>query len=297
MLWVSLALLAYLLWAFENVIAKYFVNRRFSNPYVFIFIFAIAGSIGLVGLFFYDFKMPDVYSLLWILIASCLYFLGTLPFIKAMQMEEVSRVNLLWNLIPVLSLVFGFFIGDSLSVKEMTAFFLLLSGAIISSLHKEEKAFKFSKAFWLMLLSCLFYSLYAIFSRYASRSVPFFTIFFFIIFFDAIFSAISLLGIKKFRIEFFHEIKKTNYKDWLLMLLIVIFANAAIFLNQWALSKKSAAIFSSLEGFQIIFVFIIAYIFHKFNPDLLDESFERKNFILKFIAFVLMVAGVLLISA
>lgn len=295
MLWIFLAISAHFGWAMENVATKYLVEKRVRNPYVFLILLTVLSGIGMLIFPFVDFFVPEWKILLLLALAGFLYFYAGLPYIKAMQIEEVSRINILWNFVPIFSLFFGYFIGDSLTSLETLALVFLVSGGITASIHSREKGFSFSKAFWLMMLSCLGYSFESVLFRYVAMSIPFAVAFVWITFFETIW-ALSALFLPKMRFDFKQTIKTGGYSLLGITLAIAVIANVAIFLSQWALSLKPAALVFSFEGFQVIFVFIMALLLTRFYPRILKEETDRKNILLKITALVLMIIGVVAVA-
>ncbi len=296
MLWVFLAISAHFFWAVENVATKYIVGKRVSNPYVFLILLTVlSGGIGILIFPFVNFFVPEWKILFLLALAGFLYFYAGLPYIKAMQIEEVSRINILWNLVPIFSLFFGYFIGDRLSALEILALVFLVSGGVTASIHSREKGFSFSKAFWLMMLSCLVYSFESVLFRYVALRIPFAIAFVWVAFFEVL-SALSALFLSKIRFDFKEAIKNCGYSLLGITLGIAVIANLGIFLSQWALSLKPAALVFSFEGFQVVFVFIMAIFITHFYPRILKEEFDWKNIALKLTAMVLMIAGVVVLT-
>ncbi|HCM53987.1 MAG TPA: hypothetical protein DIS59_03545, partial [Candidatus Magasanikbacteria bacterium] len=62
--------------------------------------------------------------------------------------------------------------------------------------------------------------------------------------------------------------------------------------NQAALSLAPASLVFSLEGSQVLFVFLITMIVALFNKKALRESFDRENLVLKLLATVLLFVGI-----
>jgi len=69
-----------------------------------------------------------------------------------------------------------------------------------------------------------------------------------------------------------------------------------IFFNQWALVLGSAALVYALEGFQVIFVFIIATLMSIFLPHIVKEKLDKRNMLLKLLALTIMIIGILILA-
>lgn len=296
MSWIFLVLVSHVAWAIENVYTKMVIGSKIKNPYVFLILISV---LSVVVLPFIDFKyivLPSGNTVWWLLLASFFYTLSSIPYVKAMEIEEVTRINILWNATPIFSLVLAWaIIGDKISGIEFVAMVFLLTGAVVASLKKSKSSFKISPAFWLMSLSCGFLTAYALVVRFLSSSIAFPTIFFWVILFDAIAILVSFI-FKKIRKDFVQTIQSNSLWFFVLFLGVVVVGNIGLLFNQWALSLKQGALVFSFEGFQTLFVFCLAIILAKFFPDLIAESTDKKNLLIKFLAFLFIMVGVALLS-
>lgn len=296
MSWIFLAVGAHFFWAIENVMTKYVVDKRIKNPYVFLILFTLLEGVVFLAIPFVGFVFPSWQIILLMGVAGILYFFGGFPYIKAMQLEEVTRINILWGLIPVISLFFGYLIGDGVSWQELLALVILVTGTILAGIHLGEGKLKFSKAFWLMLITCVFFAAYGVIIRYLLQIVPFFTVFVGNIFFNFLPSLLVLVFYKKWCKDFKQVVNSLDYKFCLIFLVVVITALAGVFLNQLALAYKQTSLVFAMEGFQTIFVFAITIFLTLFLPKILKEKFDKKNLLLKLVALILMVVGIVVLN-
>jgi hypothetical protein len=146
-----------------------------------------------------------------------------------------------------------------------------------------------------MILSCGLYSVYALVVRYLSATVAFPTIFFWTILFDAV-TVTAVFIFKKIRQDFVQTIRSNSPSFFLLFFVVVAVGNIGTLFTQWALSLKPAALVYSLEGFQVLIVFCLAILATKFFPKLIAESTDKKNLMIKFLAFIIIMIGVFLLS-
>ncbi|EKD43832.1 MAG: hypothetical protein ACD_72C00100G0003 [uncultured bacterium] len=295
-MWILLALGSNFSWAIENVYTKAVIGSKIKNPYVFLILISVLSILILPFVQSKYIVIPPGNGIWWLWLASFFYTVGGFPYVKAMEIEEVTRINILWNTIPLFSLVLAWFvIGDRISGMEFVAMLLLLAGAVVGSLKKSKSKFKLSLAFWLMMLACVMYAAYALVVRYISKTIPFPTIFFWVVLFDAITILVSFV-FRKIRYDFTQTIKSNSLVFFGLFLVVVMIGNLGIFLNQWALSLKAGALVYSFEGFQVLFVFFLALLIAKFSPIYIAESLDRKNLLLKLLAFVLIMGGLVILS-
>ncbi|PIT87529.1 MAG: hypothetical protein COU31_02525 [Candidatus Magasanikbacteria bacterium CG10_big_fil_rev_8_21_14_0_10_40_10] len=296
MLWIFLSILAHFLWAWVNIGDKYIVGHRIKNPYVYLSWMTMAGIMAVVLIPFIDFYVPPFKILFGLIGAGCLYFFGGLPYIKAMQMEEPTRINVWWNLIPVFSLLIGWtFLNESFTIGQIIAFVFLLSGAIIASIHSRGKSFVFSRAIWYMAVSSLAFAAYGVLFHYLMKYISF-EIAFVWVHLVMFVCAASLLLSKNFRRDFVVEFKQGNRNLAGLVIGVSLIDRLGIFFNQWALVLGSAALVYALEGFQVIFVFIIATLMSIFLPHIVKEKLDKRNMLLKLLALTIMIIGILILA-
>ncbi|MFH1292474.1 MAG: DMT family transporter [bacterium] len=296
MFWIILAISSHFFWALGNIGDKYIVGHRVKNPFVYLVWFTFTGIFVLLVIPFINFDIPPTNILLLLILAGAVYFFGGLPYIKAMQIEEPTRVNVWWNLIPLFSLFIGWvFLGEVFNQIQIFAFILLVTGAFIASIHARGKKIIFSKAVWYMMIACLSFTLYATIFRYCMRYISFTNGFVLTHLIMFGFSFILFFW-KKFRSDFVYEIKHANINLLILVLVMASLAHFGAFLNQWALSLGPVALVFAMEGFQVIFVFAIATLLSLFLPGIVKEELDKKNILLKLTALSLMIIGILILA-
>ena len=296
MLWVLLGISSHFIWAIGNIADKFIVSKKIKNPYVYLISMSIIG--GAAALFvipFIDFYVPNKNLLYLIFAGSAIYFFGGFPYIRAMQLEEPSRINIWWNLIPIFSFLIGWlFLGDIFSGEQIIAFVFLVLGTFIASFHATKKKLVFSKAVFHMMIACFAYSLYGLIFYHLAKSLPFTLLF---VWFNLLSAtlAVAILFVKKMRLDFTNQILGGGKNLLILIIVLSLLDSVAIFFNQWALSFKHTALVFALEGFQVIFVFILAILLSIYAPKIIKEEIDKKNLILKFLALASMLVGILIL--
>ncbi len=143
MSWIIYALLAPVFWAFSNFIDKYSLEKNVANIFDFLFFSSLFGWLFLPFMvLIFGFPEFTLFSLLPICMGILLvYSYGFYG--KGLEVGETSRVVILFKLIPVLTLVFGFlFLGQTLTTTQFLAFLLVLGGALFVSFEKKISGFK-----------------------------------------------------------------------------------------------------------------------------------------------------------
>lgn len=296
MTWIFIALLAHIFWGLVNIGDKYLITNKIKSPYVYLVLLTWSGILAVILIPFIDFYIPELKWLLWIALASALYFFGGLPYVKAVKIEDISRINIWWNLIPLFTLLLSWWtIGDHLSNHQFVAFVVLLFGSILASIHFRQKNITLSKAFPYMMIATLCYAGYAVVIRYVTQSVPFLVTYVsngIII----VFISFSMFLWPRFRTEFTTDLKNINKKIAATFLSIAVLDEAAVLLNIWALSLGPAALIFALEGVQTLFVFLLAVLISLFRPQIIKEELDKRNIVLKLTALVIIIVGVILVN-
>jgi len=297
MFWILIAISAHWFWAIGNLGDKYIVSKRVRNPFVYLVWITMLGGLSVVIIPWTGLVIPSAKTALFLLIGGLLYFYGGLPYIRAMQMEEPTRVNVWWGFIPIFSLLIGqIFFNEVFSFSQLAAFCWLVGGTVLASVHfKNNGRPVVSKAVWLMMLACLAFAIYGVLFHLAMAEVGFIQGFIWVSLVQFV-CALTMFLSTGFRRDFFSSIKAADRGLMGAVGGIAFFEKSGILLNQWALSLGSAALVFAFEGFQVLFVFIMASLLSVFLPKIIREEMDKKNLLLKLSALVLMIGGILILA-
>ena len=297
MFWIIPAIASHFLWAMTNVGDKYIVSNRVQNPYVYLSWYVLIGLISLVLAPFIGFQVPGLGVLGGLIAAGILFLLGNLFFYKSLQLEEVTRVNIWWCLLPLFSLLISAVtVHDPISTNQIIAIALLVSASAIGALHGRQSGFSFSRAFPLMVLACLLLGGYGVIFHQLTKTISFAVGFVWI---NLVMGAcvVLVLGINRnFRRQFIFETKAVSSGGVLIILAINLVDKLATLINHWALSLQISPLVFAMEGTQGIFVFGIALLISWKNPNIVREKFDARNVLLKLVAIVLVGGGIVLLS-
>lgn len=293
--WIFWAIGACFLWALVNVGEKYLVSSRIKNPFVYL---CLAGclNIFLWPIFFLTkIEIPDWPALGLLFLTAIFYLGGSVFYVSALQKEEVSRINILWQLIPLFNFALAYILfRETLSVSQTWAFVLLVTGGILAAIHWKAKQWRWSKALLIMFWACLLYSGYAVTFGYVSNFFDPLSGWLWVNIFIMLCAPIFLLSAKN-RKDFLELRSELNRTDWLVIVGINFLDLGAILLNMLALSLGPVALVSSLAGIQVIFVFTITIFLSLKAPKILKEELNKENLWLKISALILMVAGTVMV--
>ncbi len=284
MLWIWLAIIASFLWACCNLIGKYTLFEL-NKQTTYISILVGAGFAFLALLFFHiSFSIIAVIDgITW---AAAFYF-----YTQGLFESEVSKAIALLLTFPIfVAIISHFFLSETLNSIHYVGILLAVLGAILLSveLPLSLKEIKFKKGAMLMLLSSLFFAISDVLAKYTLNFV------------DPV-SSMFLSQITAFAIGLIllvlwkKQVKITSTKLLGYALFSGVLSCVAAFLYIFAYSQTLASLAAPIETVQPLFVFIMATLITIVKPQWLKENISKENMILKILAIVLLISGVLLV--
>ena len=299
MLWLTVAISAYFLFAVVGLVDKYLLGDLIPSPKVYAFYTGVLGILVLI-LIPFGFFTPEPSQIGLALLAGVFHILGILAYFYGLKNFEASRViSAIGGLAPLFTfgLIYLLFEGkETLSLIGMAAFILLILGSIFISWEKSKNitlnSLKYSA------LAALFFSLYYVLAKFVYLEQPFISGFIWTRF-GAFLVAIILLFSKEVREELFIKQKTFNLKTWSILIPNEAAAAGAFVLQNWAIALAGiayVAIFSALGGIQYVFVLIFAIILSLKLPKILKEEVSREILFQKIIAILLIGGGLVLLA-
>jgi len=296
MIWVIAALISYFFWSLVNVGEKYLVAKKINNPYVYLVLLTWVGLFSLLLIPFVDFYVPESKYLFWLILAGCFYFFGGLPYVRALKLEDITRINIWWNLIPFFSFIIAWIsINEHLSQKQFVAFIILFAGSVLASIKIKNRNILFSKVIGLMIVATLFYSGYAVILRYLGQFLPFMLIFIWVSIIMIICTLFLFLS-KSFRQDFRSDLRQMKGGVANGVISVALLDKIGSLFNIWALSLGPVSLIFALEGSQTLFVFLLVAFLSYFFPKILKEDIDKYNLLIKFGALILIIIGVIMVN-
>lgn len=301
MLWLIVAISAYLILALVFLVDKYLLTSSIPNPKVYAF---YVGTLGILVLFlapFVGFYIPKISQIALSLLAGATFICGTFWFYKALRLFEPSRVvPAVGGLTPLFTfgLIYLFSGGEEiLSFFEIIAFIFLISGSILINLKKEKlinlKSLKFSvlTAFLVSLSFVLIKYVYLeqpFWNGFIWRSVGgFLAAFCFFVFFPEI---------KK---EIFKKREKFPQKTTAIFLTNQAAGATAAILQNWAIFLAPlayVAFINALQGVQYAFLLIFTIFLSLKLPRILKEEISKEAILQKLLAILLIGGGLAILA-
>ncbi len=291
--WLLAAIVSLALYAVTNVIDK-ILRERFVKT-----------SIGLASMF--------VIKNLWLIIllpfiqilpltptdAALIALLGVLwviviySFVIALSIEEVSRVVPVFNIYPIFVLLLSSIIlKEALPNTYYLSFFLLFIGGIIVSTHFNDLGnIKISKAFLIMLVSCISFALYIVILKHLLLKHNFWSMYVLTGIAGALAAGCTLV-LNKPRKEAISGIKSLKGTGTYFFIATSIIGYLAFALYQYSILNGPISIVAALDGFQSLFLFTYVIILSLFFPAFFREELTKSALITKGLALSSMAAGI-----
>lgn len=304
MTWFIVALIAPFIWSIINHTDKYLISKYFKDGGVgalMIFVGVIAVPLGLAILYLY----PDVLNIpnfdIFILILSgILYNLAVLFYLYALEEEDASLVIPFWQLSPVFAYILGIFIlGEKLTPIQTVGSIITLFGAILISVEigEDSKLKLRKKAVILMILSSVCIALENVIFKKASIGESFFWQ---SIFWNQV--GMFIFGIfcflhNPYRKSFFKTLRENGLSITTLNVLEQIGETIGIIVNYFAVLLAPAALITLVTySAQPLFVFLLGILLTILFPKFIKENISKRHLITKFVAILIMMIGVFLVT-
>jgi drug/metabolite transporter (DMT)-like permease len=296
-MWLTLAIIAYLLFALSNIGDKLVVTKFKTEPIVYTFYVGFLGCVAIALIPFGVSWLP--LGLLGLAILAGIAFVMSLFFMyKAFSLGETSRaITIIGSSSPIFTfLLANIFLHELLKLNEIIAFAILVLAIILIVWQKEKKARKKyheSFMFW-AIMSGLALAINYTLTKYLF-SVDTFVNMFFWTRFGGFVTALVIILLPTARKLIKIDWKKPKKQKGLLVLGIQIAGGAGVIMQSYALSLASATIINALQAVQYAMVFILATILGYKNPHL-KEHLSTRQIIQKVCALILIAIGLYLLS-
>ncbi len=314
-LWLPLALFAYISIAGSSIIDKIIVGHKIKDPLVISFYVSIIGafsvSILAVGLLPYKFandfrfSLPNPSYLLIILASGAFLQLGLLCSYAALKRDEATRVvSAIGAASPVFTLIFASLIlHEKLKSIYYVAFGLLLIGAVVISVRRHKAI---GASFGLAILSAFFLALQTVLAKLVYAHHSFISSFVLLSIGGVLYALLLLILFPRIRQEAKNMLPSTtNSKKtkrpvkrtpiaWILANSAV--GSIGVLALNLAVKLGPASLVNALRGVQYAAIFIIALIFAKTFPKLLQEELTHQTIQQKLIGIVIIGGGIALLT-
>lgn len=295
MLWLVFALLAPLIWAFSNLIDDDLVLHRLRNPNVLVGMTGLFAGIPAIVLFAIGaVSIPSLQLICFGIGIGVLSLFVYYPYFRALESTHPANVILLWNLSPVLVVLFAYiFLGERLSVMKYIAIGLILfSTIVIEMVRGDQKKHRMElKAFYWMFLASIGAALQIILEKklYMETSTV---------------TGIALISLGSFITGLFFFLLRKNRlilknafaKNGKILLLNEGLEISAVVAASIAISLGPVSLVTAIGGSQAIMIMILSLIFSRVFTKKQFKLAKSPPFDRVMIACLLVVVGLMMIS-
>jgi drug/metabolite transporter (DMT)-like permease len=293
--WFYFALLSSVLISGVNIIDKILISDYRIPPLVYVLVISATSLMPLVTLAFFHLTPLPLGILAFTILVGFVRIYYTLPYFKALMVEEVSRVIPLLQLTPVFVLILSSLVlREALRPQDYVAFGLLVLGGTLFAIRL-TKGIRISLAFYLMILASFLLALYSVALKYLFSIQDFYTIFIwvqiagFITFFQ-------LIPFKPFRNSLIKTYKVTNRKIGIILVAEQAVAYVSVYAYNYAIAHGPLTLISSVGATQPLFVLLFAIILSYRFPRVLREELTKMDVALKVLGLIAIFAGTYLIQ-
>lgn len=294
--WIYFAIIAQVIWAFCSVIDKVVISKGFiKSPFVYA---VLNGAMNVLLIFllpFVGFEPLKITDFIIALFAGIAISASVIFYYKAVNYDEISRIKIMFQIEPVLTLLFSFlFLGDFLTKGQLAGFLFLIAGGLVVSYKPGNARFSLSKAFYYILLSLLLSSLYFVSAKYIFSVTSFWSGFLWLRLTSS--SAILVLFAPATRKDFVETFRIIPNKiRGLLGFKMIIDFSAFIFSNLAILYGPIALVTAVNDSISPFLVFLIATFISIYLPKTLKEEISKKAILTKLSALVFIIIGIIFV--
>lgn len=322
-MYIIVAISSYLLNAGVYVADKFLLSKKVHSSIVYAFYVGM-WSIGNFILLAFDPFVPDWWQLAYDLSAGLLFLFTLIFWYKALHQSEATRVvPVVGALIPIFSFIFSFiFLGTKLSLQEVVAFILLISGGILISVKQTrfyvvreftervknvggnlfgEFGANLRPTSRLLInstISAACFAAYYVFIKYiySSTEQPFIGAFVWSRL-GSFIGVLTILLIPRWRrlIRSSESSGHRTPKQLAFFLGVRLAAAIAFILLNWAVALGNVSLINALQGTQYVFLLFIVIILARKFPHVIEEEIGRGVMLQKMIGVILVALGLYLL--
>lgn len=298
MSWLFLAILAQVFYTAVIFIDKYILEREIADyrgmP---IYSAAIGAVFGILIWVLTGFPILSFRDGLLIILTGVLTTFGAATYFAALSDDEASKVTILFQMQPVITLILSFLIlGERISSQQLIGFFLILISTTLISLEKKLEKVRFSKVFWLILLTDFLWALAYVVFKFAIDTNSFSKV----LSYESWGIGLGGLILYVFFPSIRNAFNKTN-KRVRTRVLWFISINEGVFLfsrllKYLAISKGPVSLVDVVGGIQIIFAIIFGFILTSIAPKIFKENISSTGLSKKIVMAGLVLVGLWLVQ-
>lgn len=296
--WLFYALLAPLIFTVVNFIDKLILEKHVHNPSSMTpYISVMAFFSGCVLWVLTGFPLPPLHDVTIIVISGMLTAVGALLYFRALSMEETSKVIVLIQIQPVMVLSFSFLLlNETITRIQFVGFVLILASVVVLAARRGMGAIRFSRAFWLLLIVNVQWSLSVVLFKLVVADGHFEQFLAYESWGFTLGGLLIYLLVPSVRQAFWE-----NFRTMPRRAMGIIAINETIFLTAKlmtlaAVALGPTALVSVLGGTQVFFGIVIGWALTVLVPSIYREEIARRDLLRKGAVALVLFAGIACIN-
>jgi uncharacterized membrane protein len=295
--WIYFALASAAFYSVTNFIEKYLVEKKIKDPLIITIFSGLTSLIlGIIILAFKGFQVIETVQLILILISGIFLVFYLIPYLKALELDDASKVVPLLQFSPIFVLVLSYiFLGEALTSKQLLGVALIIVGGFALGAERIEKGiFTSRKSFWLMVLASFLFAITGVLFKFVVITQDFWLT----LAYESIgmgIGAFILLLWSAYRSSFRQETKKIKLDTFTLLSVNQCFSVLAQLTVSYAFVLSSAALVSAIGGVQSFFVLLFGLILSIWFPRIIQEKIDKITILTKIISIFSIFIGVYLV--
>jgi len=294
--WFIFALIAPFLWAFNNVIDKFLLDKHIKGPIAYQVLISLFNGISVIIILSMASISTNFYGFILGIISSILGVIAVIFYNRSLIDEEASRVIPLVYIssifVPILAYIF---LGEVFNFQKYLGIILIFIGGALISFKKIVKKWHFSPTVKFILISAFLWGASSIISKYTLGFIDYFSLTLWQLMGYLIFGPLFLLS-KKVRTRFLNDVKRFNKKVFLLLVVNALIYLIALLSFLFATSIGSVSLVYAVVSTQPFFIFTYMLIITKMAPRIIKEEIDKSTILLKIIAICLIFLGTVFIG-
>ncbi len=279
----------------------YFKGRdSAASKYFFILFHGVAGLLFLCFSGF-DFSFLSISAILLIILAGIFNSLSTLPYFRALEIDDSTNVGVFLQLFPIFFLLLSWlFLGETLEPLQIVAFvvILLAPSLIVLSSNKRSRGTKLKAAGFVALYALLSVISSLIFIQQTTEGTNYLACIGFLIIGKAIGNAVLCLIFRKWKKRMRYVARRSHGKVYFPMILAGCLNIAyTMMYNAGLMLAPTVAVASAIsDSVEPILIFFLGIVLSLIWPRFGREKLDKKTVFIHLGATVIVVIGIVLLQ-
>lgn len=296
-LWFLLSLFVPVAWGFANVLDA--ASRRYfmkSDKALTWFLTITRLPVIAAIVIFAGFHPAETPATLWMLLAGILWMAPFVLYYQAMEFEEPSIVILILQTMPVFIYLIAYvLLGETLTSTQWIGFAVLLLGGFLAAIKRLNGIWHMSRAFWIMIFASVLWSFSDVLFKKYSAAFPTFWDALAVYLFGGAIAGIIMMARSRDRAELVKQFAALSPRGWTFIITTQIIGLGGTIALTYAFILGKVSLTSVMSGMQPLVAFGAGMLLSRFLSEIKPESTDRVSLTFKTLAFILTIAGLLLL--